>query len=113
MLLLMVSSTSAQAAEPKPTIVLMHGAFASPAGWDRVVDGLHKDGYQTATPALGLASLSDDMAIVQATLDSIGGDKLLVGHSYGGVVISNAGRRRSSSTTRATRAASPTTRRGS
>jgi pimeloyl-ACP methyl ester carboxylesterase len=86
----LVVSTSAQAAEPKPTIVLVHGAFASPAGWDRVVDGLHKDGYQTATPALDLASLDGDVAIVQATLDSIGGDKILVGHSYGGFVISNA-----------------------
>ena len=35
---------------PKPTIVLVHGAFASPAGWDGVADALHKDGYQTATP---------------------------------------------------------------
>ena len=90
MLLLMVFSTSAQAAEPKPTIVLVHGAFASPAGWDRVADGLRKDGYQTATPALDLASLDGDVAIVQQTLDSIGGDKILVGHSYGGFVISNA-----------------------
>ena len=51
---------------------------------------LHKDGYETATPALGLDSLAGDVTIVQATLDSIGGDKILVGHSYGGFVISNA-----------------------
>jgi pimeloyl-ACP methyl ester carboxylesterase len=76
--------------ESDPTIVLVHGAFASPAAWDRVADGLHKDGYQTATPTLGLASLDGDVAIVQATLDSIPGDKLLVGHAYGGFVISNA-----------------------
>jgi pimeloyl-ACP methyl ester carboxylesterase len=83
-------STSAQAAESKPTVVLVHGAFASPAGWDRVADALHKDGYQTATPALGLASVSDDVTIVQQTLDSISGDNILVGHAYGGFVISNA-----------------------
>jgi pimeloyl-ACP methyl ester carboxylesterase len=71
-------STSAQAVEPKPTVVLVHGAFASPAGWDRVADGLRKDGYQTATPALGLESLAGDVAIVQATLDSIPGAKILV-----------------------------------
>jgi pimeloyl-ACP methyl ester carboxylesterase len=83
-------STSARAAESDPTIVLVHGAFASPAGWGRVADALHKDGYQTATPALGLASVSDDVAIVRSTLDSIPGDKILVGHSYGGFVITNA-----------------------
>jgi pimeloyl-ACP methyl ester carboxylesterase len=83
-------STSARAADSNPTIVLVHGAFASPAGWDEVADALHKDGYQTATPALGLASVSDDVAIVRSTLDSIPGDKILVGHSYGGFVITNA-----------------------
>src|SRR4051812_4624066 len=64
-------SPSARAAESDPTIVLVHGAFASPAGWDRVAGALHKDGYRTATPALGLASVSDDVAIVRSTLDSI------------------------------------------
>jgi pimeloyl-ACP methyl ester carboxylesterase len=90
MLLLSSFATSARAAESDPTIVLVHGAFASPAGWGRVADALHKDGYQTATPALGLASVSDDVAIVRSTLDSIPGDKILVGHSYGGFVITNA-----------------------
>ena len=91
MLLLSAFSTSAaRAAESDPTIVLVHGAFASPAGWDRVAAALHKDGYQTATPALGLASVSDDVAIVRSTLDAIPGDKILVGHSYGGFVITNA-----------------------
>jgi pimeloyl-ACP methyl ester carboxylesterase len=75
---------------PKPTIVLVHGAFASPAGWSEVTDALHKDGYQTATPALGLTSVAADVAIVRSTLDSIPGDKILVGHSYGGFVITNA-----------------------
>ena len=79
-------TTSARAAESDPTIVLVHGAFASPAGWDGVAAALHKDGYQTATPTLGLASVSDDVAIVRSTLDAIPGDKILVGHSYGGFV---------------------------
>ena len=90
MLSLSAFSTSAQAAESKPTIVLVHGAFASPAGWDGVAEALHKDGYQTATPTLGLASVADDVAIVRTTLDAIPGDKILVGHSYGGFVITNA-----------------------
>jgi pimeloyl-ACP methyl ester carboxylesterase len=90
MLSLSSFSTSAQAAESDPTIVLVHGAFASPEGWSRVAGALHKDGYQTATPTLGLESVSGDVSIVQATLDSIPGDKILVGHSYGGFVITNA-----------------------
>ena len=90
MLLLCAFSTSARAAKPDPTIVLVHGAFASPAGWSQVAHALHKDGYRTAAPALGLASESDDVATVRSTLDSIPGDKILVGHSYGGFVITNA-----------------------
>jgi pimeloyl-ACP methyl ester carboxylesterase len=90
MLSLSSFSTSARAAEWDPTIVLVHGAFASPEGWSKVADALHKDGYQTATPTLGLESVSADVSIVQATLDSIPGDKILVGHSYGGFVITNA-----------------------
>src|SRR5256885_4030908 len=89
MLSLSAFSTSARAAESKPTIVLVHGAFASPAGWDKVAEALHKDGYETATPALDLDSLAGDVSIVQATLDSIPGDKILVGHSYGGVLVSD------------------------
>src|SRR3954451_10674712 len=90
MLSLSALSTSARAAESDPTIVLVHGAFASPAGWDRVAGALHKDGYRTATPTLGLASVADDVAIVRSTLDAIPGDKILVGHSYGGFVTTNA-----------------------
>jgi pimeloyl-ACP methyl ester carboxylesterase len=88
-------ATGVRAAESDPTIVFVHGAFASPAGWSGVVDALHKDGYQTATPTLGLQSVADDVAIVRSTLDSIPGDKMLVGHSYGGFVITNAASGRS------------------
>src|SRR6186997_3301750 len=90
MLVLPVFSTRAGAAESHPTIVLVHGAFASPAGWAGVADALHKDGYQTAAPTLGLTSVADDVAIVRSVLDSIPGDKILVGHSYGGFVITEA-----------------------
>jgi pimeloyl-ACP methyl ester carboxylesterase len=79
----------------RPTIVLVHGAWASPSGWDQVVAGLQKDGYATATPELDEATLSGDVATVRATLDAIPGDKILVAHSYGGMVISNAGAGRS------------------
>ena len=95
MLSLVFSSPGARAAESNPTIVLVHGAFASPEGWSKVADALHKDGYQTATPALGMDSVAGDVAIVRSTLDSIAGDKILVGHSYGGFVITNAASGRS------------------
>ncbi len=84
---------SAQAT--RPTIVLVHGAWAGPSGWDEVVAALHKDGYNTAAPTLDLMSIAGDVAIVRAALDNIGGPKILVGHSYGGIVISNAATGRS------------------
>jgi pimeloyl-ACP methyl ester carboxylesterase len=95
LLLLAAFSTSARAAERGPTVVLVHGAFASPAGWDGVAAALHKDGYRTAAPELGLTSVAEDVAIVRSTLDSIPGDKIMVGHSYGGFVITNAASGRS------------------
>jgi pimeloyl-ACP methyl ester carboxylesterase len=83
-------AAGARAAESHPTVVLVHGAFASQEGWAGVADALHKDGYPTATPALGLTSVAGDVAIVRSTLDATPGDKILVGHSYGGFVITNA-----------------------
>jgi pimeloyl-ACP methyl ester carboxylesterase len=84
--------TSAAVAEgvPKPTLVLVHGAFADPSSWSDVVPRLEKDGYETVTPRLDLISVAGDVAIVRSTLDALDGDKILVGHSYGGFVISNA-----------------------
>jgi pimeloyl-ACP methyl ester carboxylesterase len=82
-------------AASRPTIVLVHGAWAGTAGWDDVVARLQKVGYQTATPALGLQSSYADVATVEAALDAIPGDKILVGHSYGGSVISQAAAGRS------------------
>ena len=83
---------SAAAAKPqaRPTIVLVHGAWAGPSGWDEVAAKLQKDGYVTRTPTLGLLSSYDDVALVRAQLDAIPGDKVLVGHSYGGSVIAQA-----------------------
>jgi len=77
MLALSTLSRDAQAAKPDQatTIVLVHGAFASPAGWDGVADALHKDGYQSATPMLDLTSAAGDVAAVRSTLDSIPGTR--------------------------------------
>jgi pimeloyl-ACP methyl ester carboxylesterase len=89
------SVVAARAVGPRPTIVLVHGAWAGPASWSDVVAGLQKDAYQTSTPQLGLLSSAADVATVRATLDAIAGPKILVGHSYGGSVISQAAAGRS------------------
>jgi len=73
-----------------PSIVLVHGAFAGPSGWNEVVARLQRDGYSTTAVTLGGISVAGDIAIVQSTLDGIPGNKILVAHSYGGFVISNA-----------------------
>ncbi len=82
-------------ADAHPTIVLVHGAFSAPSAWARVVTGLHKDGYVTVTPTLGLHGVASDVAITQAVLDPVAGPKILVGHSYGGFVVSNVSANRS------------------
>src|SRR5260370_3311050 len=74
----------------QPTIVLVHGAWAGPSSWDGVVRRLNDAGFRTVTPALGLSSLPGDVATVDAVLNQIPGKKVLVGHSYGGAVISGA-----------------------
>ena len=91
----MALAKPALAAGDRPTIVLVHGSWAGPSGWDQVVANLHKDGFATAAPTLDLATLAGDVATVRATLDAIPGKKVLVGHSYGGMVISGAGYGRS------------------
>ena len=75
--------------------MLVHGAFSAPSAWDRVVAGLQKDGYDTVTPTLGLHDVTSDVAIVRSALDAVAGPKILVGHSYGGFVVSNASAGRS------------------
>jgi pimeloyl-ACP methyl ester carboxylesterase len=74
----------------QPTIVLVHGAWAGPSSWDGVVRRLNDAGFRTVTPTLGLTSLPGDVATVDAVLNQIPGRKVLVGHSYGGAVISGA-----------------------
>jgi pimeloyl-ACP methyl ester carboxylesterase len=80
----------ALAAGDKPTIVLVHGAWADPGGWAQVRAILEKDGFRTVAPRLDLLGIASDTQIVLDALDAIPGDKILVAHSYGGVVISNA-----------------------
>ena len=77
-------------ARPKPTIVLVHGAFAESGSWNLVVSGLVRDGYHVVAVANPLRSASGDAAYVAAALAQIDGPVVLVGHSYGGTVITGA-----------------------
>src|ERR1700730_3428998 len=76
--------------DDEPTIVLVHGAWAGPSSWASVVHRLRDEAFRTVTPTLGLTSLAGDVATVNAVLNQIPGKKILVGHSYGGAVISGA-----------------------
>ena len=74
----------------KPTVVLVHGAFADASGWSDVIHGLERQGYRVIAPANPLRGVSADAAYLRAFLATIEGPIVLVGHSYGGVVITNA-----------------------
>jgi pimeloyl-ACP methyl ester carboxylesterase len=73
----------------KPTIILVHGAFAESASWDRVIDPLHDAGHTVIAAANPLRGLKNDAAAVSDLVRTIEGPVVLVGHSYGGMVISN------------------------
>ncbi|MEV7857703.1 alpha/beta hydrolase [Streptomyces hirsutus] len=74
----------------KPTIVLVHGAFADASSWNGVVERLERRGYTVIAPANPLRGLYNDSAYIASVLDSIKGPIVLVGHSYGGALISSA-----------------------
>ena len=80
------------AAQPaKPTIVLVHGAFADSSSWNGVVADLERDGYPVVAAANPLRGIASDAAYVAALVKSTKGRVILVGHSYGGAVISETG----------------------
>jgi len=74
----------------KPTIVLVHGAFADSSGWSVVAAGLQAQGYPVLAFANPLRGVQYDSAYLRSVLDTIPGPIVLVGHSYGGAVITNA-----------------------
>ena len=74
----------------KPTVVLVHGAFADASGWAGVIDELHHDGYPVLAPANPLRDLDGDSDYLASILATTLGPVVLVGHSYGGAVITNA-----------------------
>ena len=79
------------AAQDKPTVVLVHGAWADGSNWETVIPYLHRAGLKVVAVQNPMSSLEADVANVNRVIDDQGGDVLLVGHSYGGVVISEAG----------------------
>lgn len=85
------AATVAAAVEPKPTIVLVHGAFADGTGWSKVILRLEREGYTTLAVQNPLSALSVDIATTKRVIDSVPGPVVLVGHSYGGAVISGVG----------------------
>lgn len=78
--------------DAKPTIVLVHGAWADASSWNKVIDRLQDRGYTVYAPPNPLQGLSSDTATISNFLHSITGPIVLVGHSYGGSVITNAAR---------------------
>ncbi|BCG75276.1 alpha/beta hydrolase [Mesorhizobium sp. 113-1-2] len=86
----MAFATMASAQSDKPTIVLVHGAFADASSWNGVVPILEKDGYPVVAVANPLRSVKADGDYVRSLLNTIKTPIVLVGHSYGGMVISQA-----------------------
>ena len=74
----------------KPTIVLVHGAFADGSSWNGVIERLQQQDYTVIAPANPLRGVGADSAYTASVISQIDGPVLLAGHSYGGAVISNA-----------------------
>src|ERR1700745_401998 len=72
-------------------VVLVHGAFADGSGWEAVAQILEKDGYTVSVAQPPETSYADDQKYTKAAIDAMGGPAVLVGHSYGGSIISEAG----------------------
>ena len=85
-------TTTGAAAGVRPTIVLVHGGWADSSGWDAEITTLTELGYTVVPIANPLRGLSSDSDYVRARLEQISGPIVLVGHSYGGAVITNAAR---------------------
>ena len=74
----------------KPTVVLVHGAFADSSSWNGVIAQLRRDGYPVIGVANPLRALHDDAEFLRGVLDGVDGPIVLAGHSYGGSVMSEA-----------------------
>jgi pimeloyl-ACP methyl ester carboxylesterase len=86
-----VFMSEASAVERVKNVVLVHGGFVDGSGWQGVYDFLKKDGYNVSVVQNPTTSLADDVAVTKRALATRSGPAILVGHSYGGVVITEAG----------------------
>jgi pimeloyl-ACP methyl ester carboxylesterase len=88
-----LESASAQSASKTgvKNVVLVHGAFADGSGWEAVAKILEKDGYMVSVAQPPETSYAEDQKYTKAAIDAMGGPVVLVGHSYGGSIISEAG----------------------
>src|SRR5271168_422066 len=93
LILLLGKTTRVAAAAPSgiKNVVLVHGAFADGSGWEAVAKMLEKDGYTVSVAQPPETSYADDVKYTKAAIDAMGGPVVLVGHSYGGSIISEAG----------------------
>jgi pimeloyl-ACP methyl ester carboxylesterase len=91
--LLAATAFSAQAATPAgdTTVVLVHGAFADGSSWEKVIPLLQAKGLKVVAVQNPLTSLADDVTATQRVVDAQTGKVVLVGHSWGGTVITQAG----------------------
>jgi pimeloyl-ACP methyl ester carboxylesterase len=85
-----VRDASVQSAHAKPSIVLVHGAFADASSWTRVISLLEGDGYTVVAVQNPLTSFAEDVATTKRVIDAQAGPVVVVGHSYGGAVITGA-----------------------
>ncbi|MFF4031113.1 alpha/beta fold hydrolase [Streptomyces sviceus] len=84
------ADAAGRAKHAKPTIILEHGAFADGSSWNGVIADLRADGYPVVAAANPLRGPASDAAALRTVLDHVKGPKIVVGHSYGGNVISAA-----------------------
>lgn len=87
----LAATGTADAAPAKNTIILVHGAFADGSSWDRVTPLLQAKGFDVVAVHEPLTSLADDVAATKRAIKAAPGKVILVGHSYGGAVITEAG----------------------
>jgi pimeloyl-ACP methyl ester carboxylesterase len=85
------SATASHNAQPKPTVVLVHGAFEDASSWEGVIQRLQNDGYPVVAAADPLRAVASDAAYLRSIVDHIQGNVILVSHSYAGEIIGQAG----------------------
>jgi pimeloyl-ACP methyl ester carboxylesterase len=87
---LLTLASVANGATTKPSILLVHGAFADGSSWSKVIPILERDGYDVTAVPIPLTALADDIAMTKRVIEAQKGPVVVVGHSYGGLVITGA-----------------------